>query len=219
MSTREALTTFMRELYDCRACALDNDPLGHAIPPHGPIFERRTEILLVGWNPQLQGTEAKPDFQTWCSRGAAALNPAAAPFRALVGRLLPSGYTLDDGRVANTRVWKWPTTTKKAADRECAIRCADTHLWREVQVLQPRLLITYDKDAADFFLQRARHFGVPVETPDRAMTSAIRGWSTSNAAWGWPLAILAVTGIRAKNAAQVEFIKRKGSELLLPTKP
>lgn len=216
MQPSDDLSTFTRDLYDCRACALDDDSLGHAIPPHGPLLERKIDVLLVGWNPQLRGTEPKPEFETWCARGAKALNPADAPFRTLVGRLLPSGYSLDDGRVANTRVWKWPTPTKRKADYERAARCADRHLWREVQLLQPRLLITYDVDAAEFFLGRARGLGVPVEVPEPAMRSAIRGWSRSNAAWGWPLAILAVTGIRAKSTLQVEFIRLKGSELLLP---
>lgn len=217
MQPPEDLSTFMRDLYDCRACALDDDSLGHAIPPHGPLLERKVDVLLVGWNPQLRETEPKPDFETWCARGARALNPAHAPFRALVGRLLPSGYSLDDGRVANTRVWKWPTPTKRREDHERAKRCADRHLWREVQLLQPRLVITYDVDAAEFFLGRARDAGVPMEVPDSAMRSAIRGWCPSSAAWGWPLAILAVTGIRAKSTSQVDFIQRKGSELLLPS--
>ncbi len=87
-----------------------------------------------------------------------------------------------------------------------------THLSREVEMLRPRLVLTYDKTAANFFVDKATALGVSV-VPGSPWPSVV-GWSTPHRAWGWPLALLAVKGTYAMSHDETDFICAKGAELL-----
>lgn len=212
-STGEALDDFLKGLYSCRDCSLSL--AGAPAPPAGRIgTSERLDVLLVGWNPQVRdyGRQASLPYDHWRAEAASELERASGPFRHLVGRLLPPGVELGGGRVANTRVWKWPTATKTGGDAARAVRCAEKHLWREVELLQPRLVLTYDKNAADFFLGEARARAVAVE--EQHSWPSVAGWTAPHRTWGWPMALLAVTGKRDKTHDEVAFIRERGAALL-----
>jgi len=150
------LEDYLKELYSCRECSLPGDEA--PAPPAGRIGSgTRLDVLLVGWNPQVKGyrPDGTPPYERWRDEAAAEIERETnrpGPFSNLVGRLLPKGLTLRD-RVANTRVWKVPTKSKKSSDFGRAMLCAKKHLLRELEILRPRLILTYDKHAADFFVQ------------------------------------------------------------------
>jgi hypothetical protein len=206
---------YLRELYRCRDCSLPGDPA--PAPPAGRILSgARLDVLLVGWNAQVKGyrPDGTPPYERWRDDAAAEVEREVnkpGPFSRLVGRLLPRGLTLGD-RVANTRVWKVPSARKEITDSERARICASKHLLRELGLLRPRLVLTYDKDAARFFVNQAEALGVSVVT--QSQWPSVVGWSNPHRAWGWPLALLAVTGKRDKTHAEVAYIQEKGAELL-----
>lgn len=207
------LDAFMKDLYRCRDCSLPGP--GSPAPPSGRLTSgRRIDVLLVGWNPQIRDYEAEATlpYEQWREAAASGIERASAPFRNLVGRLLPTDLELGDPRVANTRVWKWPSRTKTDADGPRARACAEKHLWREVELLRPRLLLTYDKDAAGFFIDAISARGIAVEQTSR--WPSVIGWTGVHRAWGWPMALLAVSGKRDKTHDEVAFIRSKGAELL-----
>jgi len=209
------LEDYLKELYSCRDCSLPGEAA--PAPPAGRIESgSRLDVLLVGWNPQVKGyrPDGTPPYERWRDEAAAELEREInrpGPFTTLVGRLLPRGLSFGD-RVINTRVWKVPTESKKGSDSARAIICAKTHLLRELEILRPRLVLTYDMHAAKFFVDHATARGVSVVTGSE--WPSVMGWSTPQRAWGWPLALLAVTGKRDKTHAEVDFIRDKGAELL-----
>lgn len=209
------LDGFLRDLYDCRACARGG-ATGFSAPPHGRVASARPDVLLLGWNPQVRGfPPERPSFEQWREDGAAGLENASAPFRALVGRLLPPGYSLSDGRVVNTRVWKWPSPDKRPEDQARARLCAERHLWRECELLRPRLLLTYDKDASSFFQDAARERGISMQpAPIGIRSSAAVGWIETTDRWGWPMGAVLSTGLRAKARGEVDWIRAKAAEVL-----
>jgi hypothetical protein len=208
-----AAHAYLRGLYDCRLCATENQE-GFPAPPHGRL--RGVDILLVGWNPQARDyPQTTPGFEEWRQQGETGLERASGPFEGLVGRLLPDGYRLDDGRVCNTRVWKWPSADKARADQAAAERCANVHLWAEALILRPKLILTYDSDAANFFARAAVERGIPVHPgPPEVRPSVVKGWTAPSAVWGWPMGLLLVTGLRAKLANEVSWIRSKGLDLI-----
>ena len=204
---------FLAELYGCRVCSLSCE--GAPAPPAGRIgVGASLDVLLVGWNPQVRdyARQASLSYEGWRAEAASELERASVPFRHLVGRLLPLGVELGGGRVANTRVWKWPTATKTSGDSARAGACAEKHLWREVELLRPRLILTYDKNAADFFLRAATARGVPVDQQNS--WPSVVGWAAPHRAWGWPMALLLITGKRDKTHEEIAFISDRGAKLL-----
>ena len=114
-------------------------------------------------------------------------------------------------------MWRVPTRNKRVGDAPRARTCAKKHLLRELEILHPRLVLTYDKDAANFFVEEATARGVSVVRNNCSWPSVV-GWSSPHGAWGWPLGLLAVTGKHDKSHAEIAFIRDKGTELLAQCK-
>lgn len=165
----------------------------YPLPTLGRAPEGRLDILLVGWNPR-RGDYTRtrlPEEPTWRREAAVALEESASEHDAFyrqVAQLLPEGHALDDGRVMATHLWKWPTrfkTTGEATDFYVG-RCVANHLHAELAALKPRLIMTYETEAADWFASRAASLGLKLNPPAPGLrTSEIGGWVAPSEAWGW----------------------------------
>lgn len=196
----DAYEQALRNIHACLhapQCA-DAGEGGWPAPPHGrarpPI-----DILLVGWNPQIADYRPTPaTFEAWREDGAGGLERAVRAHDAWtrrIGGIVPPEIPLDGGRVVNTRVWKWPSRGKRSSREglERARACAACHLDEERAALQPRAIVTYDKHAAEFFLDQARSRGAVVHPPPEGHDYAVASAPPSNV-WGHRCGLLLLKG-------------------------
>lgn len=190
----------LRKIHACISsprCA-DAGEGGWPAPPHGrarlPI-----DILLVGWNPQIDGYPAVPaSFDAWREDGAGGLERAVRAKDAWtrrIGGLIPPEIPLASGRIVNTRVWKWPSKGKSSAPAALAQAraCASCHLDDEREALRPRAIVTYDKHAAEFFAEAARERRVEIQ-PGPSDMEYVVGWALPSSRWGHDCGLILLKG-------------------------
>jgi hypothetical protein len=124
---------------------------------------------MVGFNPQEKGYDATPaDFDAWKAHGASKAPDALRYFHRLFG--VGPEHPWDSVRLANTRVWKWPSRTQEVAD-EKARRCAQIHLASETDAFKPRVILAYNDAAAQFYQERLPAIAMQSINGVRALSS------------------------------------------------
>lgn len=190
----------LENMYGCvlaPRCA-DAGEGGWPAPPHGRV-NGPIDVLLVGWNPQIDGYPPRPtSYEMWREDGAGGLERAVQRSDAWtrrVGGLIPPEMRLDTGRIVNTRVWKWPSRGKVTTPDHIARArtCSNIHLEQERTALRPRVILTYDKHAAKHFQNLAHERGIPLEPAPENMEHVV-AWAQPSSAWGHPCGLLLLKG-------------------------
>lgn len=173
------LGSVCREIYACGEAQRCRPPGGrlYPAPPHGR-GEGTIEILLVGYNPQAgsYSDTVLPSYEEWIEEGRSGIERGFARNNAWsqkIRSLLPPGTSA--AALMNTRLWKWPSNKKAGAPVEMVELCTRLHLAREVAAISPRVILTYDKDAANWI--RGNVHGSVEPCPSEVPSREAIGWS------------------------------------------
>ncbi len=106
------------------------------------------EVLIVSINPKFdEHRGVDPDVTSFAAR---ATSPASVleenSFDLALAKALPKGYGIKHGNVTNTRVYKCATSGETRV-KGAASRCADRFLRRELQIMNPRVVLALGKSA------------------------------------------------------------------------
>jgi hypothetical protein len=224
MNAAASFADVQREVHACPGGLTCRPGKGVRYPAatKGRLVEERADVLFVAWNPRPDDCahDAMPAFDDWRREGDAVLAAATPATRALAA-LLPEGRRLDDGRTAMTWLWRWPTRFRTATgdSRFYADRCIANHLWRELDVLRPRLLLAVDSDAAAWWREQAEARGLEVRVPPEGVRSAETvGWVAPSGAWGWPMGLVlvgdAADGARGHRDLTLKWARAAGARVL-----
>lgn len=162
------------------------------------------DVLMVGFNPQEKGYDATPaDFAAWKAHGASKAPDALRYFHRLFG--VGPEHPWDSVRLANTRVWKWPSRTQEAADEEKARTCSRVHLTAETDAFKPRVILAYNDAAAHFYQERLPN--LTMRPMNNVRPFIVRGISSPFDDWGYRTTLLHVSGYKARTTDEKREIR------------
>ena len=203
----------------CRACLGTTTSKHWPAPPHGPLSGLRADVLMIGWNPQIGEYEPPPpSAEAWIQHGESKARDAAEYFWWLFGhRDAPAAereFCLQR-RIVNTRMWRWPGVAGKyrPEDRAAGWSCANAHLLDEIRIAQPKVILTYNDQAAAFIAVQPQ---VPASNPlGGASHKVVRGWIAESNPWGFNVRIILASGSKARSRQDRLMIRAAARECLL----